>query len=225
MLELQNNSPSISFSENLLKGEDGGYYTPSISGNKISWKASKVGMPKISDFVLALKAEDISYSHSKLTATQQKDGVKGALNYLLAYTPHTHNNISALNRLLTDTSSTSTNLYINSKSNKIALEPKTLTYNSNPPTTLLMVNNTNYILKEVKTLSIAFPTTPLVPQNRIFITFSAEGDISVTFPSNAQYAGEAPQFKNGETWEIFMVNKVIHAWKLGDGKQEVTTDV
>ena len=90
MLELQNNSPSISFSENLLKGEDGGYYTPSISGNKISWKASKAGMPKISDFVLALKAEDISYSHSKLTAIQQKDGVKGALNYLLAYTPRTH---------------------------------------------------------------------------------------------------------------------------------------
>lgn len=225
MLELQNNNPSISFSENLLKGEDGGYYTPSISGNKISWKASKAGMPKISDFVLDLKAEDISYSHSKLTATQQKDGVKGALNYLLAYTPHTHSNISALNRLSTDTSSTSTNLYINSKSNKIALESKTLTYNSNPPTTLFMVDNTNYILKGVKTLSISFPATPLVPKNRLFITFSAEGDISVTFPSNAQYVGEAPQFKNGETWEIFVVNKVIHAWKLGDGKQEVTTDV
>lgn len=225
MLELQNNSPSISFSENLIKGEDGGYYTPSISGNKISWKASKAGMPKISDFVLALKAEDISYSHSKLTATQQKDGVKGALNYLLAYIPHTHNNISALNRLLTDSGSTSTNLYINSKSNKIALEPKTLTYNSAPPATILMINNTNYILKEVKTLSIAFPTTPLVPQNRIFITFAAEGDISVSFPANAQYAGEAPQFKNGETWEILVVNKIVHAWKLGDGKQEVTTDV
>lgn len=225
MLELQNNSPSISFSENLIKGEDGGYYTPSISGNKISWKASKAGMPKISDFVLALKAEDISYSHSKLAAMQQKDGVKGALNYLLAYTPHTHNNISALNRLLTDSSSTSTNLYINSKSNKIALEPKTLTYNSAPPATILMIDNTNYILKEVKKLSIAFPTTPLVPKNRIFITFAAEGDISVSFPANAQYAGEAPQFKNGETWEILVVNKIVHAWKLGDGKQEVTTDV
>ena len=224
MLELQNNSPSISFSENLLKGEDGGYYTPSISGNKISWKASKAGMPKISDFVLALKAEDISYSHSKLTATQQKGGVKGALNYLLAYTPHTHHNISALNRLLTDTSSTSTNLYINSKSNKIALVTKTETYN-NPPTTLFMFDNTNYILKEVKTLSIAFPSTPLVPQNRIFITFSAEGDISVSFPANAQYAGEAPQFKNGETWEILVVNKIVHAWKVGDGTQEETTDV
>lgn len=225
MLELQNNSPSISFSENLIKGEDGGYYTPSISSNKISWKASKAGMPKISDFVLALKAEDISYSHSKLTATQQKDGVKGALNHLLAYTPHTHNNISALNRLLTDSGSTSTNLYINSKSNKIALEPKTLTYNSAPPATILMINNTNYILKEVKTLSIAFPTTPLVPQNRIFITFAAEGDISVSFPANAQYAGEAPQFKNGETWEILVVNKIVHAWKVGDGTQEETTDV
>ena len=224
MLELQNNSPSISFSENLLKGEDGGYYTPSISGNKISWKASKAGMPKISEFVLALKAEDISYSHSKLTATQQKDGVKGALNHLLAYTPHTHHNISALNRLLTDTSSTSTNLYINSKSNKIALVTKTQTYN-NPPTALFMLDNTNYILKEVKTLSIAFPTTPLVPQNRIFITFSAEGDISVSFPANAQYAGEAPQFKNGETWEILVVNKIVHAWKVGDGTQEETTDV
>lgn len=224
MLELQNNSPSISFSENLLKGEDGGYYTPSISGNKISWKASKANMPKISDFVLALKAEDISYSHSKLTTTQQKDGVKGALNYLLAYTPHTHHNISALNRLLTDTSSTSTNLYINSKSNKIALVTKTETYN-NPPTTLFMLDNTNYILKEVKTLSIAFPTTPLVPQNRIFITFAAEGDISINFPANAQYAGEAPQFKNGETWEILVVNKIVHAWKVGDGTQEETTDV
>lgn len=224
MLELQNNSPSISFSENLLKGEDGGYYTPSISGNKISWKASKAGMPKISDFVLALKAEDISYSHSNLTAIQQENGVKDALNYLLAYTPHTHQSMSALNRLLTDTSSTSTNLYINSKSNKIALVTKTETYN-NPSMTLFMLDNTNYILKEVKTLSIAFPATSPVPQNRIFITFAAEGDISVSFPANAQYAGEVPQFKNGETWEILVVNKIVHAWKVGDGTQEETTDV
>lgn len=217
MLELQNNSPSISFSENLLKGEDGGYYTPSISGNKISWKASKAGMPKISDFVLALKAEDISYSHSKLTAIQQKDGVKGALNYLLAYTPHTHSNKAALDKLSTDTATTSTALYINGRSNKIALEPKIYNYASYPSTTLNLVNNSYYILKQVHKLTINPPSTPTVAASTVWVTFADEGDIELAFPTTVQYIGKIPTVKNGETWEITIINKVVSIQKVGEG--------
>lgn len=67
MVELQKNNASLSFSENVLKGdkgEDGGYYKPSINGNLISWQPSKTDMPQVADSALTLRADDISYHDS-----------------------------------------------------------------------------------------------------------------------------------------------------------------
>jgi hypothetical protein len=65
MVELQKNNASLSFSETVLKGEDGGYYKPSINGNLISWQPSKTDMPQVGDSTLTLRAEDVSYTVSE----------------------------------------------------------------------------------------------------------------------------------------------------------------
>lgn len=219
MIEFQKNNASLSFSEALLKGkdgEDGGYYKPSINGNLISWQPSKTDMPQVDDFALTLRAEDIAYTHSGLTQTQQEEGVKGALDYLLAYTPHTHYNKAALDKLSTDNAN-STALYINGKANKIALEPKIFNYASYTSATLNLTNNSYYILRQVHKLTINPPSTPTVAANTIWITFADEGDIELAFPTTVQYIGKIPTVKNGETWEVTIINKVVSIQKVGDG--------
>lgn len=164
-----------------------------------------------------ITAEDVTYTHSKLTPAQQENGVKGALDFLLSYTPHTHSNKAALDKLSTDTATSSTNLYINGRSNKIALEPKIFNYASYTSTTLNLINNGYYILKQVHKLTINPPSTPTVAANTIWITFADEGDIELAFPTTVQYIGKIPTVKNGETWEVTIINKVVSIQKVGDG--------
>lgn len=219
MIEFQKNNASLSFSEALLKGkdgEDGGYYKPSINNNLISWQPSKTDMPQVDDFALALRAEDIDYTNSKVPSSQQEEGVKGALDYLLSYTPHTHNNRLALDKLSTDNAN-SANLYISGRSNKIALEPKIFNYASYTSATLNLTDNSYYILRQVHKLTINPPSTPTVAADVIWITFADEGDIELSFPTTVKYIGKIPTVKNGETWEVTIINKVISIQKVGDG--------
>ena len=219
MIEFQKNNASLSFSEALLKGkdgEDGGYYKPSINGNLISWQPSKTDMPRVDDSTLTMRAEDIDYTNSKVPSSQQENGVKGALDFLLSYTPHTHYNTLALDKLSTDNAN-STNLYINGRNNKIALEPKIYNYASYTSTTLNLTNNCYYILKQVHKLTINPPSTPTVAADVIWITFAEEGDIELAFPTTVQYIGKIPTVKNGETWEVTIINKVVSIQKVGEG--------
>lgn len=219
MIDFQKNNASLSFSEALLKGkdgEDGGYYKPSINGNLISWQPSKTDMPQVDDFALALRAEDIAYTHSGLTQTQQEEGVKGALDYLLEYKPHTHYNRLALDKLSTDNAN-STNLYINERSNKIALEPKIYNYSSYTSAILNLTNNGYYVLRQVHKLTINPPSTPTVAADVIWITFADEGDIELAFPTTVKYIGKIPTVNNGETWEVTIINKVVSIQKVGEG--------
>ena len=97
MVELQKNNASLSFSETVLKGdkgEDGGYYKPSINGNLISWQPSKTDMPPVDDSTLTLRAEDVSYTLSEgiqeefpeivLESNTVKGGLEVAMYYALA---------------------------------------------------------------------------------------------------------------------------------------------
>lgn len=97
MVELQKNNASLSFSETVLKGdkgEDGGYYKPSINGNLISWQPSKTDMPPVDNSTLTLRAEDVSYTLSEgiqedfpeiaLESNTVKGGLEVAMYYALA---------------------------------------------------------------------------------------------------------------------------------------------
>ena len=164
----------------------------------------------------ASNAEDIAYTNSKLTPTQQEEGVKGALDYLLEYTPHTHYNRLAIDKLSTDNAN-STNLYINGRSNTIALEPKIFNYASYTSEILNLTNNSYYILRQVHKLTINPPSTPTVAADTIWITFADEGDIELAFPTTVKYIGKIPTVNNGETWEITIINKVVSIQKVGEG--------
>lgn len=219
MIEFQKNNASLSFSEALLKGkdgEDGGYYKPSINNNLISWQPSKTDMPPVDDFALTLRAEDIDYTNSKVPSSQQENGVKGALDFLLSYTPHTHNNRLAIDKLSTDNAN-STNLYVNGRANQIAFEPKIYNYSSYTSAILNLTNNSYYILRQVHKLTINPPSTPTVAADVIWITFADEGDIELAFPTTVKYIGKIPTVKNGETWEITIINKVVSIQKVGEG--------
>ena len=92
MVELQKNNASLSFSETVLKGEDGGYYKPSINGNLISWQPSKTDMPQVADSALTLRAEDVSYTVSEDVQTTfpgivelESDTVKSGLDFAMYY--------------------------------------------------------------------------------------------------------------------------------------------
>lgn len=164
----------------------------------------------------ASTAEDIAYTNSKVPSSQQEYGVKGALDFLLSYTPHTHNNRLALDKLSTDNAN-STNLYVNGRSNKIAFEPKIYNYASYTSETLNLTNNCYYILRQVHKLTINPPSTPTVAADIIWITFADEGDIELAFPTTVKYIGKIPTVKNGETWEVTIINKVVSIQKVGEG--------
>ena len=129
---------------------------------------------------------------------------------------HTHENKSALDKLSTD-NTTSTALYINGTSNKIALEPKIFNYASYTSEILNLTNNSYYILKQVHKLTINPPSTPTVAADTIWITFADEGDIELAFPTTVQYIGKIPTVNNGETWEITIINKIVSIQKVGEG--------
>lgn len=76
MIEFQKNNASLSFSEALLKGdkgEDGGYYKPSINNNVISWQPSKTDMPPVDDSTLTLSGGTSDFI-IKMTVEGDGDG-------------------------------------------------------------------------------------------------------------------------------------------------------
>ncbi|MBQ7500307.1 MAG: collagen-like protein [Clostridia bacterium] len=82
-------------------------------------------------------------------------------------------------------------------------------------TNITLADNTVYQLSNVTTLTISFPSGRF--SCWIDLTTADSGTISITFPQDARYIGEAPVFGNGETWEISVKDGVVIAAKVGDG--------
>ena len=64
-------------------------------------------------------------------------------------------------------------------------------------------------------MRIAYPTSDF--ECWIRLSFAASGDITVTLPTGAKYIGIAPDFKNGETWELSIKDGIVIAQRVGDG--------
>ena len=82
-------------------------------------------------------------------------------------------------------------------------------------TNITLADNTEYRLADVTTLTLTYPTGDFECWMRL--NFAASGDITVTLPAGTGYIGTAPDFKNGETWELSFKDKVLVAQKVGDG--------
>ena len=79
---------------------------------------------------------------------------------------------------------------------------------------MFLGDNTEYRITDVTTLNISYPTGNFECWMRL--TFAASGDITVTLPTGTKYIGTAPDFKNGETWEMSIKDGVVIAQKVGD---------
>lgn len=76
-------------------------------------------------------------------------------------------------------------------------------------------DNTEYRLTDVTTLRLFYPTGDFESWMRL--TFAESGNITVTLPTDTKYIGTAPDFKNGETWELSFKDGVLAAQKVGEG--------
>lgn len=80
---------------------------------------------------------------------------------------------------------------------------------------ITLADNTEYRLADVTTLTLTYPTGNFECWMRL--TFAASGNVTVTLPAGTKYIGTAPDFKNGETWEMSIKDGVVIAQKVGDG--------
>lgn len=80
---------------------------------------------------------------------------------------------------------------------------------------ITLEDNTEYRLTNVTTLNLTYPTGNFECWMRL--TFAESGNITVTLPAETKYIGTAPDFKNGETWELSFKDKVLAAQKVGEG--------
>ena len=80
---------------------------------------------------------------------------------------------------------------------------------------ITLVDNTEYRLTNVTSLHPSYPKGTFECWMRL--TFAASGTITVTLPAETKYIGTAPDFKNGETWELSFKDKVLAAQKVGEG--------
>lgn len=78
-----------------------------------------------------------------------------------------------------------------------------------------LADNTEYRLTDVTTLTLTYPAGDFECWMRL--TFAESGNITVTLPTDTKYIGTAPDFKNGETWELSFKDKVLAAQKVGEG--------
>ena len=80
---------------------------------------------------------------------------------------------------------------------------------------ITLADNTEYRLTDVTTLTLTYPTGDFECWMRL--TFAASGNTTVTLPTGTKYIGTAPDFKNGETWELSFKDGVLAAQKVGEG--------
>lgn len=79
-----------------------------------------------------------------------------------------------------------------------------------------LADNAEYRMTGLQTLTVQYP------ENAKFecwmrLNFVASGDITVTLPAGTGYIGTAPDFQNGETWELSFKDKILAAQKVGEG--------
>ena len=82
---------------------------------------------------------------------------------------------------------------------------------------ITLADNTEYRLTNISTLTLSYPTGIVGFECWMRLTFAASGNVTVTLPTGTKYIGTAPDFKNGETWELSFKDKVLATQKVGEG--------
>lgn len=197
-----------SYSDNIvelpmLQGVQGNsyYFGTFFSGQVISssvYKGSEGGSHW--DFTAALiYASNVEYSNDVLPSIST---VEEALDELVPKS-HSHANKDTLDKL-----SDSNGVL---KYNNSFIMPQKISEGTN----ITLADNTEYRLTDVTTLNLSYPTGEFECWMRL--SCAASDKVTVTLPAGTKYIGAAPDFKNGETWELSFKDKVLIAQKVGDG--------
>lgn len=164
----------------------------------------------------ASTAANVSYTNTQLPNVKN---VKTALDELVPNS-HSHDNKDILDKF----SDLNGKLQYNgsdisiTKNGVIAAlgyTPEAVSTQVTTGTNITLADNTEYRLADVTTLSLSYPTSKFESWMRL--TFAESGNITVTLPADTKYIGTAPDFKNGETWELSFKDKVLAAQKVGEG--------
>ena len=156
-------------------------------------------------YVEPLEADSIKAKISADSSAQSLSlqTILNSLVYPAVEKAHEHSNKSVLDGL----SDSNGVLYYNNKpiiAQKISEGPY-----------ITLTDNTEYRLTDVTTLKLSYPVGDFESWMRL--SFAASGDITVTLPAGTGYIGTAPDFKNGETWELSFKDKILAAQKVGEG--------
>lgn len=156
-------------------------------------------------YVEPLEADSIKAKISADSSAQSLSlqTILNSLVYPAVEKAHEHSNKSVLDGL----SDSNGVLYYNNKpiiAQKISEGPY-----------ITLADNTEYRLTDVTTLKLSYPVGDFESWMRL--TFAASGNITVTLPTDTKYIGTAPDFHNGETWELSFKDKILAAQKVGEG--------
>ena len=149
-----------------------------------------------------MDASVVGFSSTLETFPSNINKVSSALDWLIQKA-HEHSNKSVLDGL------SDSNGVLTYNGNLIT--PQKISEGSN----ITLADNTEYRLADVTTLTLTYPTSDFESWMRL--TFAESGTITVTLPADTKYIGTAPDFKNGEIWELSFKDKVLAAQKVGEG--------
>ena len=163
----------------------------------------------------ASTAANVSYTNTQLPNVKN---VKAALDELVPDS-HNHNNKNILDKLSDSNGKLQYNgsdisITKNGVIAALGYTPEAVSAQVATGSNITLTDNTEYRLADVTTLSLSYPTSKFECWMRL--TFAESGNITVTLPTDTEYLGATPNFKNGETWELSFKDKVLAAKKVGD---------
>ena len=198
-----------------ITGEDTVYLIPLILATETDYEFSIFAGANIYIYADSTDTWDISIDYLEAStikakisadASAQSQSLQYILNYMVypaVEKAHEHSNKTVLDGL-----SDSNGVL---KYNNQSISVQKITTGTN----IALADNTEYRLTDVTTLTLTYPAGDFECWMRL--SFAASGDITVTLPAGTGYIGAAPDFQNGEIWELSFKDKILAAQKVGDG--------
>lgn len=212
---------NLSWDIPIVQGFNGSnyYFATFLLGQAILSFVQKVGENQARwQFIVGqIGADFISYSNDALP---NMSTVGEALDELVKKSGHTHTNKDVLDKLSDSNGKLQYNgsdisVTKNGVISALGYTPQAVSTKVSTGSNITLADNTEYRLTDVTTLTLNYPAGEFECWMRL--NFAASGDITVTLPAGTGYIGTAPDFKNGETWELSFKDKILAAQKVGEG--------
>ena len=195
------------------------YFATFLLGQAILSFVQKVGENQARwQFIVGqIGADFIGYSNDALP---NMSTVGEALDELVKKSGHTHTNKDVLDKLSDSKGKLQYNgsdisVTKNGVISALGYTPQAVSAKVSTGSNITLADNTEYRLTDVTTLTLTYPTGNFECWMRL--NFAASGNVTVTLPAGTGYIGTAPDFHNGETWELSFKDKILAAQKVGEG--------